>query len=234
MRKWLARSAVLFLGIASIYLLMLVYPNLLFSNYISYRNYQVYSDRPIDEKIKVVLDDAISRIEKSELYKHDSRFYLYLCSDRWRFKFFTRNESAGGQVNFVISGNIFIRENDIFNNRIIPPDTWRNPLTDRPLSYFIAHESVHSLQREYDKFMVLKTPMEIIEGYADFIAKGGHSNLNALIQDYKKGVPTMDPSNGLYDKYHLFVRYLIEHDGMSFETVLEEQPDLEASLKALL
>ena len=121
MKKWLARSVGLFFGIALIYLAMLVYPNLLFSNHLVYRNYQVYSDRPIDEKIKVVLDDAISRLERSEIYTHDSKFYLYLCSDHWRFKFFTRNENAGGQVNFVISGNIFIRENDIVKNQIIPP-----------------------------------------------------------------------------------------------------------------
>lgn len=234
MKKWLARSAVLFLGMASIYLTMLVYPNFLFSNHKSYRNYQIYSDRPIDEKIKVVLDDAINRLEKSEIYEQDSKFYLYLCSDHWRFKFFTRNENAGGQVNFVISGNIFIRENDIVNNEIIPPSTWRNPLTDRPLSYFIAHESVHSLQREYDRFMVLKAPVEIIEGYADFIAKSGHSNLDTLLQDYRMNLPTMDPSNGLYDKYHLYVRYLIEHQGMSFKTILEVQPDMEESLKSLL
>jgi len=42
---------------------------------------------------------------------------------------------------------------------------------DRPLSYFIAHEATHALQRKFDKWMLLKTPAYIIEGYADYIGK---------------------------------------------------------------
>ena len=82
--------------------------------------------------------------------------------------------------------------------------------------------------------MVLNTPVEIIEGYADFIAKGEYSDLDTLIQDYQMGLPTMNPSNGLYDKYHLYVRYLIEGKGMDFESILKEQPDMDLALNELL
>lgn len=233
-KKLIKRTVGLLIGTGLIYLSILVYPNFLFANHYEYKSYQIYSDGPINENIKSVIDDAIRRIEKSELYNTNSKFNLYLCNADWRFKFFTRNGNAGGIVNFMISGNIFIRENDIENNQIIPPDTWINLLKDRPLSYFIAHESIHSLQRAYNKFLILKVPTEIIEGYAEYIAKRETKDMKSLIEDYKNNSSTMNPSNGLYDKYNLYVCYLIEGKGFNFEEIVVKQPDIEETLKELL
>jgi hypothetical protein len=158
---------------------------------------------------------------------------LYLCNEDWRFKFFTRNGNAGGVVNFVISKNIFIRENEIATNRLIPPRKWKNPLTDRPLSYFIAHEAIHSLQRKYDRFLVLKVPVEIVEGYAEYIAKSPTRDMELLKEDWWGSAPTMDPSNGLYDKYHLYVGYLMEEKGYDFERLLEERPNIDSTLNRI-
>lgn len=234
MKKQIKKLTGFILGIGLIYLSILIYPNLLFANHYDYKNYEIYSDNPIPENIENVLDDAINRIEFSELYDPNENFRLYLCNDNWRFYFFTRNNNAGGVVNFIISGNIFIRENDVANNEIIPPKSWRNSLVDRPLSYFISHETIHSLQRKYDRFLILTTPVEIIEGYAEYIAKRKTNNLDALISDYRANSSTMNPKNGLYDKYNLYVHYLIEKKGYNFERIINEQPDIEKTLSELI
>lgn len=221
-------------GMGIIYLLFLVYPMSLFAYKYEYRNYVTYSDKPILKNIDFVLDDAIARLEKSELYRSQDRFNLYLCNRHWRFKFFTRNENAGGVVNYFLSGNIFLRENDIKLNKLIPPSSWRNPMIDRPLSYFIAHETIHSLQRSYDKYLIFKVPVEIIEGYADYIAKFETSDMAELKEGLMNNSPTMNPKNGLYDRYHLYVGYLMEQKGYSFRKIVKDKPDMEEVLAEIV
>lgn len=216
-----------------IYLVLLIYPSPLFAHKYEYQNYIVYSDEPIHGNITVVIDDAIQRIKNSELYDSKYKFKLYLCNNNSLFSFFTRNGNAGGVVNFVISSNIFIRENDIEKNQITPPESWKFPLNDRPLSYFIAHESIHCLQRRYDKFLILKAPVEIIEGYADYIGKQPKNNLDSLINDYNSNLSSMNPENGLYDKYNLYVCFLLEKRGLDFYGLVEEKPDLAKTLEEI-
>lgn len=220
-------------GIGAIYIVLLIYPNSLFAFAEQYKNFEVFSDRPIPTEISLVLDNAIERLETSELYESKCKFKLYLCNEEWRFRFFTRNKNAGGVVNFIISPNIFIRENDIEKNQLIPPQSWKNPLTDRPLSYFIAHEATHSLQRKYDRFLIFNAPIEIIEGYAEYIGKSKTNDLENLKEKFRNSSFSMNPKSGLYDKYNLYISYLIEQQGYNFERIVKEQPDLEKSLKEI-
>jgi len=234
MKKRFGKLVWLILGIGICYIFLLISPNILFANKYQYRNFTVFSDKPIPESIDLVIDDAIRRIEGSELYENTSRFRLYLCNDDWRFRFFTRNGNAGGVVNFLFSSNIFIRESNVKANQLIPPPTWKNPLTDRPLSYFIAHEAVHSLQREYDQFLIFRAPVEIIEGYAEYIAKAENNSIKKLTQSLKNNASTMNPENGLYDRYNLYVGYLINEKGYNFERIVQEKPDMEKILNEII
>jgi hypothetical protein len=224
----------LILGVGTLYIFFLMYPNLLFGYKYKYRNFIVHSDKPIPKSINIVLNDAIERLENSELYETNIQFKLYLCNEDWRFKFFTRNGNAGGVVNFLISPNIFIRQSDAEKNQLVPPKTWKNSLINRPLSYFIAHEGIHCLQRKFDNFLFLKANVEIIEGYAEYIAKGKTNNLDILIKEFKNNLPTMNPENGLYDKYNLYVTYLIERKEYTFYKIVQEQPSLEKILSEIV
>jgi hypothetical protein len=234
MKKKVRRLIGLIVGIGAIYIILLNYPNPLFTFDIQYKNFEIFSDRPIPKEINIVIDDAVKRLEYSELYKSNYRFKLYLCNEDWRFRFFTRNKNAGGVVNFLFSPNIFIRENIIEKNQLVPPKTWNNPLTDRPLSYFIAHEATHSLQREYDKLLIFAAPIEVVEGYAEYIGKSKTNNLDNLKENFADNSPSMNPKSGLYDKYNLYIRYLIEEKGYNFERIVQEQPDIEKSLEELM
>jgi len=234
MKKRFVKMIGLTLATGLLYSFFLICPNLLFANKYQYRNFTVFSDNEIPKSIDLVIDDAILRLEGSELYGNAAEFRLYICNDEWRFKFFTRNKNAGGVVNFLFSPNIFIRESNITSNQLIPPNTWKNPLTKRPLSYFIAHEAVHSLQREYDRFLIFRAPVEIIEGYADYIAKSESNGVKSLTEKLKNNASTMNPENGLYDKYHFYVGYLIENKGYNFERIVQEQPELEEIMNEII
>lgn len=208
-------------------------PSTLFAHHYEYKNFSIYSDRQINADIEFVIDDAINRLKNSELYSESEEFSVYLCNDELRFAFFTRSTNAGGLVNFVLSPNIFIRESDVHSNELIPPKSWRYPMKDRPLSYFIAHEAVHSLQRGLNAFLPLNTPPEIIEGYADYIAKSPSSNLDMLLKNYSNDDPRMDPKNGLYDKFHLYIAILMERKGYTFHQILMEKPEIEIVLSKI-
>lgn len=231
MNKKAKKLGGLVLGTALVYLILLIYPSVLFANKHPYLNFEIYSDRPIPNTIDLVIDDVIDRIENSELYDANDTFRIYFCNDNWRFKLFTRNGNAGGVVNIPISANIFIRESNIETNELIPPGGWMYTPKERPLSYFIAHESIHSLQRKRNPFIQLTTPSYILEGYADYIAKKPDFNYTKYMELYKTKDFLMNPENGLYHKYHLFTAYLIDKEGYSFDRIINEKPDLERTLE---
>ena len=113
MKKFFKRSAVLFFGTVSIYLILLIYPNFLFAYNYQYQNFQIYSDRPIPSAMDEILAEVKINLSHSELYEETDQFHIYFCNEVWRLSFFTRNKMVGGIVNFGISPNVFIRESDL-------------------------------------------------------------------------------------------------------------------------
>jgi hypothetical protein len=82
--KSVARIASLIACIALAYLLILAFPEPLFAHHFSYRNYQVWSDRPIPAAIGSVLDDTTRRLQTSEIYPPDATFKIFFCDESWR------------------------------------------------------------------------------------------------------------------------------------------------------
>jgi hypothetical protein len=54
---------------------IVLFPQKLFANKMSYKNFSVYSNDKIGDNLKTVLDDALHLIERSELY---DPIYKYL------------------------------------------------------------------------------------------------------------------------------------------------------------
>lgn len=210
----------------SFYGCILIFPEVLFAHTYTFRNFEVYSDRPISSDIESVLNDAKERITRSELYTDQQSFKIFLANERWRLALFTRNNNVGGVCHFNLTRNVFIRECDIASNSIVAPNSWKFPLKDRPLSYFIAHELTHSMQSRHDRWLNFKTPVHILEGYADYIGKSKEFDYDHYLSDFRNGEPIMNPENGLYNRYHLFVAYLIDRKKMTFQNIIEENPNL--------
>ena len=229
--KFIKKSLGILLAIVLLYIGLLIYPNPLFSNKYTYENFTVYSDRVIPSEIESVLDKTKQLLSKSEIYHPTDQFYIYFCNSSWRFQFFGRNKNAGGVVMGILSGNVFIRIADIKADKIIPPNGWMFNQKERPLSYFLAHELTHSCQAFMDRFMILKVTGYIMEGYADYIGKANSFNYKRYCQEYLDQEAVMDPKNGLYNKYHLYIAYLMDKKEYTFEQIVAEQPELEAILQ---
>jgi hypothetical protein len=220
---------VLFLVIPAIYFGLLRIPQSLFSYHYEFKNFKVYSDREIPKEIDIVLVDVLKRISKSELYEPTEKYAIFICNSGWRLALFTRDPNVGGLVNQGLSKNVFIREAFINENRIVSPIKGKEialPL-ERPLSYFIAHEITHSLQTKVDRFMMFTTPEYIVEGYADYIGKSIDFNYQEYFELFIKQDKIMNPSTGLYNKYHLIIAYLMDKKGMTFKEIVQSKMELE-------
>ena len=231
-KKILKRAGLTILSIAILYLGLLLYPTILFANKISYKNVTVYSDRQIEPEISSVIDEAILRVSKSELYDSSIKFNIYICNDLWRFSIFTQgNKGVGAVCHIYFTGNIFIRPSDIPNNKIIPPKEWYSakiPFTfsDRPLTYYFAHEMTHKLQVSYKgKLRYFKQPLWLTEGYADYIGKGNDFDFQENLKLWHSNAPELDPKQGLYRLYHLKIAYLIDKKSRTIKDLYNKLPE---------
>lgn len=216
-----------------VYGYFLTVPKILFGYSYTFQNFNVYSDRPITSDIEMVLNDVKDRIIKSELYTDDQSFNIFFANEKWRLLFFTQSLNVGGVCHFNLTGNVFVRECDISRNRIIAPPSWKFPLEDRPLSYFIAHELTHTMQSRYDRWLNLKMPVHILEGYADYIGKSKEFDFEYYKTAQQNNAPIMNPENGLYNRYHLITAYLIDRKGMTFKEIVEDRPNREVIEKEI-
>lgn len=233
MKKKVIFFGKIFLAISLVYILLIIYPNLILSYKYEYKNFRIYSDKEIPNSIETVMDRASLSLKKSELYKPNYVFNIIICQNENLFAFFTRNKHAGGVVQGLISTNVFIRESNINQNKIIPPGGWMYDIDERPLSYFIAHELTHSLQSIYDRFMIFKVPWFVMEGYADYIGKNEYFNYKDYRQLLIENHPKMRNSSPLYNRYHLYIWYLIEKKNFSFRDIIKNIPDLDKTLEEI-
>lgn len=201
---------------------------MLFAYHHHYKNFDVHSDLPISSDIDKVLDDVIFRISHSELYDSRDSFSIYICNSTWRLLLFTRRAGVGGLVNQGLSDNVFIRESEIAENKIVSPTKGEEIALpeERPLSYFIAHEITHVLQTKVDRFMHFTTPTYIVEGYADYIGKATHFKYGRYLNNLNRNDITMNPETGLYNKYHLLVAHLMDKKGMTFQEIAHKKIDI--------
>lgn len=223
------RAAIVLLSVALLYVCVLAYPDPLFSYRTEYRGFEVHSDRPIDPGIARVLDDATRRLKTSELTQPGDRFRVYFCNSSWRLWLYSQHFSAqaGGEADTWLTRNIYIRSSDIARNRIHSPGAGEIlDAPQRPLSYYVAHEATHILEsRAFGRAMILRYPTWLVEGYADYVGKGGDfdfaQNRKLLIQD---SAPLDYARSGLYRRFHLEVALLLDKKHLSARQVFSDVP----------
>lgn len=225
-------------AIALVYVAVLAFPQPLFQHYTAHGNFEVWSDAPIDPAINSVLDDATRRLATSELYDPAQRFRIFFCNEPWRLWLYGQRFSSrlGGAADTWLTRNIYIRASDIAANAIRSPGP--GPIADaaeRTLSYYIAHEATHILtSRTFGRLMALTHPTWLVEGYADYVGKGGafdfEANRALLIADDAR----LDYArSGLYRGFHLRVALLLDKRKRSIRSVFADPPPEADLLDAL-
>ncbi|HEX8217226.1 MAG TPA: hypothetical protein VF577_07155 [Allosphingosinicella sp.] len=231
----LRRLFVLLALIAAAAIAVLAVPEPNFEHRTHYGQFEIFSDRPIPPQIRTVLDDVTRRLEHSELYSTDQTFRIFFCNDDWRMALYSQRFSSavGGMADTWLTRNIYIRRSDIAANRLFPPTGVLADAEARPLSYFIAHEATHAMQsRAFGRLMALRSPEWLVEGYADYVGKGGGFGLEENRARLAAGDPLLDPERtNIYRRHHLLVAWLIDREGLSARRLFADPPEEEAVLR---
>lgn len=236
--RFLARCLAALLAFVILYAVAGSFPKPLFAYRAGYENYRVWSDRPIAPEITAVLDDVTRRLRTSSLHDRGVPVEIFICNDAWRLWLYGRafHTRMGGAADVWLTRQVFIRESDIPANRILTPNG--RPLADaaqRPLSYFIAHEITHvDVSRSFGRTIMLRYPQWLLEGYPDYVAKGGDFDFEENRALFAAGAAELDRTrSGLYREFHLKVAWLLDQQGRTPQQVFADPPD-EAALEALL
>ena len=228
------------LALLVMYAVLAALPKPMFAYRAVYQNYHVWSDRPIPAEITGVLDDVTRRLRSSVLHDRKRPVEIFFCNEPWRLWLYGRRFSTqlGGAADVWFTRQVFIRASSIDENRIHSPG--RGPIADaaqRPLSYFIAHEITHGdVSRSFGRTVMLRYPEWLLEGYADYVGKGGDFDFDANRALFLAGAREMDRGrSGLYRGFHLKVAYLLDKKGWTLQQVFDHAPpeaELDARLRA--
>jgi hypothetical protein len=141
--------------------------------------------------------------------------------------FARQNYRVGGVADWLVGQHVFLRESDMVNDRLISP-SGRPVASDRPLSYFIAHELMHIANvRTVGRWRYAREPQWVDDGYADYVARD--IDLGAALENMKVGARELDPrQSGLYLRYQLMVAYMLDKKGTGLVGLLQAPPAREA------
>jgi len=217
-------------GIFAIYIVLLIFPQVLFAHEVSYKNFNVYSRQPLDENIYKVLDSAEIRLEKSPLYDKDLTHKIFI-SDTFPLYAFLNPRGRGSFGNTTTGIGIMINKADVPSDLV-----FRNAEQDnkRPLSDVIAHETTHLLiQNKLGLRKAFALPRWKAEGYCEYVAGNTTIGFEEGTRRWKDN--PNDDSAYLYFKYQQMVRYLLDDEKISVEELLTkdfDEKDLSAKVFA--
>ena len=220
---------------AILLILVVLYPQNLFANRMLHGSFTVYSNAAIDEKITMVLDDALELVEHAEIYDPTYHYDIFLCSGTFYNEL--DNKLLGRVLARATDNNILLKvEVDLDKNRLVGPKNSRN------LTTTIAHEMIHCLQaHRYGKlkFNPWNHPeLWKLEGYPEYFSKRSkikseHYHLRDEIQrliEFEE-----QPNNGwieiekgqydpvVYFRGRLMVEYLMDVKRLTYDQILNKE-----------
>jgi hypothetical protein len=231
------RTLLTVLIIISAFVTIILFPQLLFANKMKYKKFKVCSNNKISYDIKIVLDNAMNLIQKSELYDSSYEYNIILCHNSFYNKIDDKLLGIGPAARVRL-------HNVIVKVRIDPKRNLAFPTFPKEcevnLTYALAHEMIHCLQAK--KYGIIKfnpfTHPEFwkLEGYPEYISrKPGLLNkdysLTSEIERYvnlENKATDIAPEEGgcefpnYYYKGRLMVEYLMDIKHLSYDQILKD------------
>ena len=152
--------------------IIILFPQPLFANKMSYKKFTVYSNHTIDSSINTVLENAINVVEKSELYDSNYGYNIILCNNSFYNKIDEKLLGVGRTARATLKNVIIKVRIDPKKNLAFP--TFHKACEEN-LTEVIAHEMIHCLQAH--KYGIYKfnpfTHPEFwkLEGYPEYVSK---------------------------------------------------------------
>lgn len=219
-----------FLTLAASYLLLLSFPQLIFAHEVSYKNFTVYSQQPLDQNVYAMLDKVEQRIATSPLNTADVKPKIFLTNSQRLYSLlslYIGGNSFGKGYPLLPNSNIFINESDLDQDLVFRKAPTYN---QRSLSGVVSHEVTHFLIK--NRFGYLKNVMLPVwkrEGYCEYIAGGSTLDYETGLRMWKA-----NPNDGTgyqYFKYYMLVRYLLEDEKLTVDELFTRDID-RAALEA--
>jgi hypothetical protein len=222
--RWIRRLSFGTLTLGGAYLLVLVHPQPLFAYELQHAGVVVHATRPIPDAMRATLDRVRARLDRTPLADRTRIDHVFMCDSKWLFALFARtNYRVGGIADVFVGQHVFLRESDMEHDRLIGQSGQPVP-SDRPLSYFIAHELMHVAHgRWLGRLGYARLPQWVDDGHADYVARD--IDLHDALRAFKAGTKELDPvKSGLYIRFHLMVAYMMDKERMAPAALLEHPP----------
>ncbi len=156
---------------------IILYPQPLFANKVEYKQFKVYSNETISNKVNPILDSVLSLVKSSELYDSTYQVDIFLSYNNFFNKIDDKVFGYGPTARAIDNNLIFKVAVDINKNLVY--STFHKPCEQR-FAYLLAHEMVHCLQlHRYGmlKFNPFKhPPFWKLEGYPEYVARHKAAN----------------------------------------------------------
>lgn len=218
---------------------IVLFPQPLFANKIEYKNFTVYSNQEIDEKIKVTLDNALSLVKKSEL--HDPAYeYDVFLSYNSSYNSLDDKVLGRGPAARATDNNVVIKARIDVERNLFFPTFYQ--ACEGNLTNLLAHEMIHCLQaHKYGKlrFNPFRHPeLWKLEGYPEYISR--QVKLQApgydLIREIETYVELASKATDIwisveeggckvpdyYYKSRLMTEYLMDVKGYTYDKLLSD------------
>jgi len=239
LKKLLATSVLMLLITVSGLATVLLFPNPLFAHEMQYKQVTVYANDEIDEAIIPLLEQALQRLEKSELYDEQYQLDLFLAYGTWYNDF--HGFMLGGRTSATSTGNNVVMQVrvDVKGNSFFP--TYYQSCQGS-LVYLLTHEMVHNMQ--YHKYGIAKfnplTPPSMwkLEGYPEYVARQPRlaeadydlvREIDHYLEQAKRNTDGwMTSEEGgckaplYYYKGRLMTEYLMDIKGWSYDRILKD------------
>jgi len=199
------------------YFVTLCFPQYLFANETTYKQFKVYSTAPFDNHIYKVLDDAEARLTKSTIYDPSVNRRMFLTGSHGMYAFLSHKafRSFANSVPFI--NNIILNRSDVAEDLVFLNRPEHNK---RSLSGGIAHEVTHLFIRQrVGTVRASLMPTWKNEGYCEYIAGDTTISYDEAVKLWKEN--PNDDSKYRYYKYQLMVKYLLETEKLSIEDVFK-------------
>jgi hypothetical protein len=155
-------------ALVAVYVLLLVFPEVAFAEHATYKNFRVYSSRPINRNIYRILDRVQTRLAASGIDDPHAVHRIFLCESPGRYRFFAPRAVGSFGVSYGLLGETFLAPADVAADTITRAASWHNT---RSLSSVIAHELTHLLlARRFGVVRDFFTPSWKKEGFCEYVA----------------------------------------------------------------
>lgn len=215
-----------FIGLAILYGTILMFPQVLFSNSLTHKNFKVYyhSEQSDIDQLPPILDKSLTLLSSSDVFDPKRTQKIFLCNNYGEFTFFAPRSRKSFGVNYPVTQNMFLTLSNIGKDEIK-----RNGAAYkiRSLSGVIAHETTHSgLENKLGLFRYKMLPTWKNEGYCDYIAKESSYDEKLGWTQICGNNEKTDLPSFTYFKYKTYVSYLLKKEKVALDSFLIKDFDM--------